>query len=79
MPTAKKTADSVSKKHVQQEIETELATTLNGLKHSFGEKKLKKRIKKAAKFITHGLPKKIVQDQHPKKSVKSSSKNNDKS
>jgi HD-like signal output (HDOD) protein len=44
-----------SKKETRKEIGLQLATALNNLKETLGEKKFERRIKKAARLLTAGI------------------------
>jgi hypothetical protein len=66
---------SSSKEMLIKEITPLLTSAAASLKEALGEKKLEKRIKKAAKFLVHGIKpvvakKKVVKKRLLKKAVK---------
>ncbi len=79
MPAKKTITKKVasSKETLIKEITPLLTTALIKLKETLGEKKFEKRIKKAAKFLVHGIKpvaakKKVVKKRLLKKAVKKS-------
>ena len=60
------------KKEIQQQLITQLATSLPGLKELLGDKKFETRITKAAKLLSEGIKEKASKKikQEKKKPVK---------
>ncbi len=64
----------VSKKRSRQQIQKKLETALANLKNELGEKKFKRRIKKAGKLLTNGLYKTMKKDNKNSKGKKITTK-----
>jgi hypothetical protein len=67
----KKKSGDVSKEKSRKRIEKKLEAALAPFKPLLGEKKFRKRIKKAGKILSHNLDRRI--NQKPPKQVKSKS------
>ena len=61
MPGMKK---KTKKQLLRQHIATTIAKNLLDLRDTLGEKKFNRKVKKAAKVLTAGMPKKKKEDKH---------------